>query len=109
MILELLLVVSLLGNGWQAYDSGELSQSNKQLSQVVEEQSALINQHYVDIGNYEEAIIETEREIQELSASQSKQSLAMEKLRNRNPTVSDYLATEVPDELVRLLQASDKN
>lgn len=109
MLLEILLVVSLLGNGYQAMDNGKLSQSNKQLSQVVEEQDALIGEHYVKIGDYQEAIVEVEGVIKRIEADSAKKDIELEVLRYTNTDVRDYLRAEVPQSLADLLQASDQD
>jgi len=104
-MLEILLILSLLGNGWLLQDSGELAQSNKQLQEVVSGQRALIGGAYNEIGKLEKELIKVERVREEIFAQSEERSIELEELRNSNTTVDDYLNQTVPASVVEHLQA----
>ena len=105
-MIEILLLIALGLNGWQFNDNGELSHSNKQLSQTVIEQSELLDRYYEKIGDYEAATIVAEQEIKDLYRESETQAVELEKLRNTDPSVDGYLREEIPMGLVGILQAS---
>jgi parvulin-like peptidyl-prolyl isomerase len=108
-MLEIILLISLGINGWQAHGNGELSQNNKQLSQTVVEQSELVDKYYGKIGDYAAAALVTEKEIKHLYSDNQAKAIEMEKLRNSDTVVASYLRAEIPDGLILILQASDED
>lgn len=107
-MIEILLVLSLLGNGWLFYDKGELEHSNEQLQQVVEEQNNLIGEHYVKVGELEEQLGKAEVERERIITESSKRAIELEKLRNRDSSVDSYLNERIPASVVEHLQAHSK-
>lgn len=104
-MLEILLILSLFGNGWLLQDSGELTQSNKQLQEVVSGQRALIGGAYNEIGKLEKELIKVERVREEVFAKSEARGIELEELRNSNIIVDDYLDQAVPASVVEHLQA----
>jgi len=103
-MIELLLVLSLLGNGAQFYDRGGLEHSNEQLQQVVVEKDNLIGRHYVELDKIEAQLSEAESAREEIFARSEERAIELEKLRNRSVGVADYLNETIPSELVEHLQ-----
>ena len=104
-MIEFLLLLSLLGNGVQAYDRGGLKQSNEQLQQVVVEKDNLIGKHYVELDEIEERLNETQRAREEIFTRSEERAVELEKLRNSSVGVDSYLDETIPIELVEHLQA----
>ena len=109
MLLEILLVGSLILNGFQFQERGELVQSNKQLQQVTTEQNDLINQHYIDVDKLEEELVQTQKAREEIYARSEERAVELEKLRSTNVSVSVYLNQDIPAELVEHLQDNSKD
>lgn len=108
-MITLLLVMALGVNGWQFYENGQLTQSNKQLVQEVDEQNELVGKYYDKIGDYEAAALITEGEIKSLYADGQAKAIELEQLRNRDTDVDNYLREEIPIGLVRNLQTGDQD
>lgn len=108
-MLELLLVLSLLGNGWQFYDKGSIEQSNKQLEQVVIEQEELIEEYYSEKGYLKEKLIEAEREREKIYSRSEERARELEELRNSVPVVRSYLDEQIPESVVEHLRSYRKD
>ena len=108
-MIELLLIIALGLNGWQFHENGELSQSNKQISQELVEKTKLMEKYYAQVGDHEEATILAEREIRQLYNESEAQAVELESLRNRDSGVDDYLREEIPMGLIGILQANNSD
>lgn len=103
-MLEIILVLSLLGNGFLLKEQGELGQNNKQLQQVVVEQESLIGERYHEIGKLEEKLVEVERNREAIFTKSEERAVELEKLRNTSVVVNNYLNQTIPSGVVEHLQ-----
>lgn len=111
MLLEAILVVSLITNGWQFFQQGELSHSNEQLVQTINGQEKSLSMCYVERGVYERSLGEVEGERDEAYRRSKDQAVELERLRNSNPTVNEFMELELPQDLAKHLRSrsSDGN
>lgn len=107
----LLILLLTLGNGWQFYENGKLTQENVQLKLGLEEQSAIVKECYAETRSLEDILIKTQGSLRELAEENTKRSVELEKLRYTDPESSSYLSLEIPSELVQHLSTytSDKD
>lgn len=99
--MEWLLLLSLAFNGWAAYELGEERETSDNISQIVIDQSKLIDQCYQELDKNEQLNAKTEDAIRELAKSNSDQLSELERL---NSIGADFYSCEIPDELVSALQ-----
>ena len=109
MILELILLGSLGINGWQFFDRGELSHSNKQLTETVKNQDELIKTHVTEIKDHEENTRKANEVRQGIERRYADQSVQLEKLKVRDSSSRDFLDSELPSGIIELLQADNQN
>lgn len=99
--MEWLLLLSLAFNGWAAYELGEERETSDHVSQIVVDQSKLIDQCYKELDKNEQINAKTENAIRELAKSNSNQLGELERL---DSVSADFYSCEIPDELVNALQ-----
>lgn len=105
MIVEVLLILSLLGNGWLLQDRGEIEQNNKQLQQTVVEQEGLLGETYERVTELNKKLVSVESAREEIFTKSEERSIELEKLRNSIPDVDTYLNQRIPPAMVEHLRS----
>lgn len=104
-MLEILLILSLIGNGWLMQDRGEIEQNNKQLQQTIVDQENLLGESYERTTELNKKLISVEIAREEIFTKSEKRSIELEKLRNSVPDVDTYLNQRIPPAMVEHLQS----
>ena len=99
--MEWLLLISLAFNGWAAYELGEERETSENISQIVIDQSKLIDQCYKELDQNERNNAKTEAAIRALAAENANQITELERL---DSISADFYSCEIPIELVNALQ-----
>jgi len=95
------LIISIALNVWAGYELGEERKTSDNISQIVIDQSKLIDQCYQELDKNEQINAKTEDAIRELAKSNSDQLSELERL---NGISADFYSCEIPNELVNALQ-----
>lgn len=99
-MIELLLVFSLLGNGWQFYEGGKAEQSNTQLVAQIKQNETDLKGFYKARVNHEAIMVKVERDRKNNAQRSEDHAVELERLRNRNTSVDNFLDMEIPPDLV---------
>lgn len=101
-----ILVLSLAFNGWAAYELGEERETSENISQIVIDQSKLIDQCYEELDKNERNNAKTEASIRALAESNANQIAELERL---DSISADFYECEIPIELVNALQPDNQD
>ena len=104
-MLEILLILSLLGNGWLLQERGERGQGSEQMQQVILQQEELIEGKYSEITKLEKQLVKVEIAREEIFTKSEERSVELEKLRNSNTDVDTYLNQRIPPAMVEHLRS----
>jgi ferredoxin-fold anticodon binding domain-containing protein len=104
-MLELILILSLLGNGWLLQERGEMEQGSEQMQQVILQQEELIGGKYSEITELEKQLVKVEIAREEIFTESEERSIELEKLRNSIPDVDTYLNQRIPPAMVEHLRS----
>jgi len=102
--LEWLFLVSIGFNVWAGYELGEERETSGNISQIVIDQSKIIDQCYQELDKNEQLNAKTENAIRELAKSNTNQLSELERL---NSISADFYSCEIPNELVSALQSDN--
>jgi Tfp pilus assembly protein PilO len=99
-MIEILLVLSLLGNGWQFYEGGKTDQSNIQLVAQIKQNETDLEGFYKERVNHDAIMVKVERDRKNNAQRSEDHAVELERLRNSNSDVNSFLELEIPSDLV---------